>query len=65
MRIFLKSNCMEKIKYYLIKCGKGKIILDQLHSEPTLVTEDVFEKIKSGLHPYVVDFIKMALSENR
>src|SRR3989344_790627 len=45
--------------------GKGKIILDQLHSEPTLVTEDVFEKIKSGLHPYVVDFIKIALSENR
>jgi len=35
--------------------GKGKIKLNNLHSEPTIIKEDEYSKIREELHPYVRD----------
>lgn len=40
--------------------GTGKLNLDTLHSKPTIIGLEFYKKIKSILHPYVVDFMNLA-----
>ena len=42
--------------------GKGKIKLNHLHEEPTIVTPEQYaSKYRSTLHPYVVDYMDKAI----
>jgi hypothetical protein len=42
--------------------GKGILNLNSLHEEPTLVTSGTqYEPMREGLHPYVRDFMDMAM----
>lgn len=50
----------DTINFMYLAEGIGKIKLDNLHSKPTIVTQEIFNKIKSSLHPYVVDFMETA-----
>ncbi len=41
--------------------GTGDIKLNNLHSNPTIVTPEIYKKIKKELHPYVRDFMDKAI----
>ena len=42
--------------------GDGDLKIDNLHSTYILVNKEIFKKIKNTLHPYVRDFLEIALS---
>lgn len=42
--------------------GIGEIKLDNLHSNPLILTQELFKKMKHSLHPYIIDFIEMAFA---
>jgi len=41
--------------------GIGKLRLDSLHKDPTIVTPERYDKIRDSLHPYVRDFMDLLI----
>lgn len=41
--------------------GKGDLKLNDLHSQPTLVTPQMYTSLRDNLHPYVKEFMDLAI----
>jgi len=41
--------------------GKGKLKLDSFHETPMIVTRENYAEIKNSLHPYIKNFMDLAL----
>ncbi|MBS3081947.1 hypothetical protein J4416_03385 [Candidatus Pacearchaeota archaeon] len=54
----------DTVNFMYLAEGVGNIKLDNLHSNPLILTPELFEKMKSSLHPYMLDFIEMAFANN-
>ncbi len=43
--------------------GRGKLKLNDLHREPIIINREEYKKIKRKIHPYVKDFLEIALKK--
>jgi len=52
----------DTINFMYIADGEGDIKLDNLHSNPLILTQELFKKMKHLLHPYMIDFLEIAFT---
>ena len=45
--------------------GKGQLALDRMHEKPRIIYPENYDNIKSELHPYVRDFMDLAIPRVR
>lgn len=58
---FGHSKGTDTVNFMYVAEGTGNIKLDDLHSNPKILIPQELIKIKSSLHPYIADFVEMAL----
>ena len=52
----------DTINFIYFARGKGELKLNDLHANPTIITPEQYtEEFKKGLHPYVRDFMDLAI----
>lgn len=50
----------DTLTFLYVADGIGELKLDHLHSNPLIITPQIFKEIKSKLHPFVSDFMENA-----
>lgn len=67
-RVFFKTEPFkhgkgtDNIVFMFFGRGKGKLKLDQFHRDPTIISPDKYTpEFRKDLHPYVRDFMDMAI----